>query len=523
MANASPMRMAANRGLSRMTASLQQATSAIQIRRQRAINWLGVVLALVAVLPVVVARYPQMSDYPAHLARYYVMLDGGRSVDLAQFYGFDWRWTGNVGVDLLIGPFAHVFGLELGGRVIVGLIALLTSFGVLAVDYALRGRVTLGGLLALTFVWSPMLLIGLVNYAGGQALALWGFALWVWLDGRGQRGLARAALFVPVGLVVWVFHLSAWALLGVLVFGYEWHRLRRTASWWQAFAQSLPLAAPLAVMMALPGTTSAFSYGQFWWVYKQAIWLKAMRDTVYELDFLSLVLVMVAVGLAVHLRRLDGRLGWAALALLVLTIVVPRHISGGDYADYRLVTAGLMVACLAIDWPHAPRFATLGAPALYLLRLAVTTASWQADSLDTAEILQGLDHIPRGAKVASAVLVPRENWRLDHFEHIGAYAVWRNHALVNANFAVPNVHMLRLKQAAPGFVDPSHRILQSISLPVDLTAFGPAKQAEWLWYVGPKAPSQLPPGAVVVWRSRLSLVAHLPPAQPPLAKSGESH
>ena len=57
----------------------------------------AVLLAIAACLPVLVARYPQMSDYPAHLARYYVMLDHGRSADLARWYVFQWKWSGNVG------------------------------------------------------------------------------------------------------------------------------------------------------------------------------------------------------------------------------------------------------------------------------------------------------------------------------------------------------------------------------------------------------------------------------------------
>jgi hypothetical protein len=63
---------------------------------------------------------------------------------------------------------------------------------------------------------------------------------------------------------------------------------------------------------------------------------------------LSLVVVGLAFLLAAAMRRLDARLGWAAVMLLIMTIAVPRHISGGDYADYRLVTTGLMVCCLAI-------------------------------------------------------------------------------------------------------------------------------------------------------------------------------
>ena len=35
-------------------------------------------LALLSCLPVLLAARPQMTDYPSHLARYYIMLDGGQ-------------------------------------------------------------------------------------------------------------------------------------------------------------------------------------------------------------------------------------------------------------------------------------------------------------------------------------------------------------------------------------------------------------------------------------------------------------
>jgi hypothetical protein len=470
--------------------------------------WLGIALALLSALPVLVAPYPQMSDYPAHLARYDVMLDGGHDPWLARYYGFAWQWTGNVGVDLLIRPFAAVFGLETGARVIAGLIPPLTGLGLLAVDWALRRRVSVAGLLAMAFIWSPMMLIGLVNFALGQALALLAFALWVALGPRRWRG----GLFVVLGVVVWLCHLSAWAMLGVLVLGYEWHGRARPGGWWRACLAPWPLLAPLAVMLWAPGgTTGAFSYGADLLLYKLAIWVKAMRDTSYPLDFLGLVAVLMAVGWAAWWRRIDGRLGWAALVLLGLSLVMPRHISGGDYADYRLVTGGLMVACLAIDWPGAPGWALLSAPGLYLARLAVTVMSWQAGSAHTALLLQALDHVPRGARVASAVLVPRDGWALDHDEHIGAYAVIRRDALTNANFAVPHVHMLVLKQGGPGFADPSQRIDQFAAQSVELADFAPARGADWLWYVGAKPPASLPPGARVVWRGPGGLLARLAP------------
>ena len=189
---------------------------------------------------------------------------------------------------------------------------------------------------------------------------------------------------------------------------------------------------------------------------------------------------------------------------------MPRHISGGDFADYRMITAGLLVSCLAVNWTikeRASRWAVAAATALYLVRLAVTTLSWGADSAQTGRMLQALDHLPHGCKVASVVLVPGGSWPLDHFEHIGAYAALRNDCLTNANFAVPHIHMLHLK--VPFAVDPSQRMILGDDKPVDLAHFAPADQADYLWYVGGREPDSLPAGAVVEWRGDHTLVARL--------------
>lgn len=478
--------------------------------------WLGVVLALLSCLPALVARYPQMSDYPAHLARYHVMLDGGRNADLARYYGFAWQWTGNVGVDLLIRPFAALFGLEAGGRIIVGLIPPLTGFGLLAVEWVLRRRISLASYLAMAFIWSPMMLIGLVNFALGQALLLWVFALWVAMAGNRWR----PTVMVPLGVAVWLCHISAWGILGVMVFGHEWARGKN----WRAFVAPWPLLGPVAIMVMLPGTASDFSYGAYWWVYKQAIWIKAMRDTSYALDWYSLIAVIMVLAMVALARRFDGRLGWAAALLLVLSLALPRHISGGDYADYRMISSGLMIACLAID-VAVPTLALMAAPALYLLRLAMTTLTWQADSAETEANLAALDHVPMGARVASAVYVAREAWPLNRLEHIGAYAVIRRNALTNANFAVEHIHMLHLK--VPYYIDPSHRLLLGREQPLDLAAFrpgtDPAAGSQYLWYVGTRRPDTMPAGATIIWRHGEGFLARLhPPASAPLAKPGKA-
>ena len=464
-------------------------------------QWLVVALAVLSCLPALVSRYPQMTDYAAHLARFRVMLDGGKSPFLAQFYTFEWAWSGNLGADLLIWPMAALFGLERGGWLIVLALPLLMGAAIMSVEWALRRRIGASSVLAFLFIWSPSLLLGFLNFTLALALALFTFAGWVLLEGRRWRPL----VMVPASVLVWVCHVSGWGVLGLMVFGYEWSRDKS----WRAFLAPWPLTLPFALMLATGGGgAGAVLYGDHVAIYKRAIWERAMRDQHEWLDKGSLAVIALLLAGAALKRRLDPRLGWAAALLLVGSILMPRHIAGGDYADYRLIPVGMMVACLAADLRLPARIVWL-VPAFYLLRLTVTTASWHTDSRETERLMLALDHVPVGARMASAVAVRRGVWGFNHFEHIGAWAVVRRDALVNANFAVPGLHMLRLRNGPPGFTDPSQRVFVRPGERVDLAAFAPAAHADWLWYAGKVPAATLPAGARIVWRDGDAILARL--------------
>ncbi len=463
--------------------------------------WLGIILSIAATLPVLVAWAPQMTDYPSHLAGYKIMLDHGIDPFLTRYYTFHWEWTGNLGAELLMVPLEPLLGLEGAGKFIAWVIPLLTGLSFLAVAWTLRGRIGVGAILAFTTIWSPALLMGFLNYSLSLALALFAFAAWI----RWENWRWRPTAMVPISFVIWLCHVSGWGILGILVFGYEWSRSKS----WRAFVAPWPLIFPLFPMLIGGGGSSGLGYGRQVLEYKWSILYRALRSNVEWFDLATISVVVALLAVAGITRRIDGRLGWAALILLILTLVVPRHIFGGDYADYRLSTAALLVACLAINWP-APRWGLTMVAGLFVVRLGFTTAQWYEDGRTSKAMMEAMAYVPQGAKVATAVAIPRRQWEFGSFEHLGSYAVVRKSAMENSNFALPGVHLLSMAQ--PGykrFADPSQRILYAPWQKIDLRRFKAAKKAEYLWYIGTVHPVSLPDGAEILFSTPNSFLARL--------------
>ncbi len=388
----------------------------------------------------------------------------------------------------------------------MGVTFMLVAGGLFTVEWTLRRRIGVGPLLALATVWSPALLMGFLNFELALALALFAFALWVRMAGNRWRG----AVFVPIGAVVWLCHQSGWGVLGVMVFAYEFSRQPRWRDGWRAALATWPLWLPfLPTLLATQQAHGSFDYGNKVLKVKWTFWKEALRDRVRYIDYATTVLLLVAPLVALYFRRLDARLAWAGLICLLLSLVVPRHLGGGDLADLRLIAVGLMLLALAIDWrprQWAVMWLALGPAAL---RLAITSAVWTVHSHNVGRMMDALEHIPRGARVAVAVREEVGLWAQPLYGHLGCYATVERDALVNSHFAIPGVHMLTLTPAAWKWVDPSHRIYARAGRSVDLTEFKPAKEADYLWYFGKYLPYRLPDGAQVIFRTRHSLLARL--------------
>ena len=466
-----------------------------------------ILLALLAAVPLFYPPIPPLIDLPGHMGRYRVEIDYATSPVLREFYSFNWSLIGNLGIDLLILPVAKVFGLELGTKLIVMSIPVLTVAGLLWIAREVHGRVPPTALFAIPLAYGHPFLFGFVNFALSMAFALLGFALWLRFARLGHLRL-RAAIFVVLGPLVWVTHTFGWGTLGVLAFSAELIRQHdKGGSWPHAFIWSgihcLSLAPPILLMVLWRSGAHVGGQTADWFNWRAKwVWLKmTLRDRFMWFDMLSVAaLVGVLAVAAVHRSLTYSRnLAVSALLLLATFTLLPRIVFGSAYADMRLTPFMLAIAIIAIrPRPSASRALLAGiamvAVAFTAARTAATTYSFAKISARYDRALGALDHLPSGARLVSFVgHTCYTRWSTNRMEHLPALALVRRHAFSNDQWEMAGAQLLHTlrSEAHPFRHDPSQIVTARHcrgeywrSLNHSLAAF-PRQAFDYVWIIDP--------------------------------------
>ena len=491
-------------------------------------RWAVAALALLATLPLLWPEVPPLVDLPGHLGRYRVQLDIDSSAGLQRFYDFDWALIGNLGVDLLIVPLAKVFGLELAVKLIVLAIPPLTVGGFLWVAREVHGRVPPTALFAIPFAYGHPFIFGFVNFALSMALAFLAFAFWLRLARLGHLRL-RAALFVPISLVIWVTHTFGWGTLGVMAFSAELVRQHDRGrnflqSAFHAGVHCLAIAPPLLLMLAWRnGHVGGGTGDWFNWRAKLAWLISALRDRWRVFDILSVGGILLLIGTARGSPRLgfSRNLAASALFLLLVFICLPRIVFGSAYADMRLVPYLLAVGVIAIRLKEGAgeRFArglALAAMAFVLLRIGSNTISfWMYDRTYDRE-LAAIDHIPEGARLVSFVGSPcGQRWTMSRLEHLPALALVRKSAFSNDQWSMAGAQLLTANYPEGGAFtrDPSQivgpiKCRGELWLSLDQSLRDlPRGAFDYVWLIAPpRYDPRLTRGLEPIWRSGHSVL-----------------
>lgn len=443
---------------------------------------------LTLLAPFLVGDIPPLTDYPNHLARYWLIAGGVSEPALAAFYRIDWfNAVTNVGVDRMVAVLAPVVsGLTLGHVAAVAA-AVLPPLGVLALSHAVTGRITAWQALFPLAAWSTTFLMGFVNFQIGLGLALLFAAADPLAQPRFWRvllggSLARWAIAVriPFGIILAADHLFGLLFYGVLLAGLgmgseplilrHWRvvllRLRRAAL---TGAWCLVPLAITATHRALPGAEA--SGGSI----DHSIQYNVMPGKLATLFsvlasynvFQEMVLAAAIVALFVWLNRsraLTAHTGLivACAGLVALAILAPSRAAGASWIDRRFPIMALFSALAALQLRKgvSPRFAlAIGGASLGLacLQSAWVGWNWRAMERDMRAVRQVLAAVPAGATILPVQHDPSLalKWHAPAgrymfgvgdatFRHFDALAVPLRHAFVPNLFAARGLQPLKV-------------------------------------------------------------------------------
>ena len=490
-------------------------------------------LILLSVVPLLYPPIPPLVDLMGHMGRYRVQLDGGASPFLSQYYEFHWQAVGNLGVDVLVHLLGPILGLEAAVKLIVLSIPPLMVAGFLWVAREVHHRLPPTAIFALPLAYSHPFLFGFVNFAFAMALAFLAFGLWLRLGRLGKTRL-RAAVFVPISIILFFAHTFGWGTLGLLAFSAEAVRQHDKGVGWfrsglNAAAHASCMALPFIFMLAwrseAPGgmTVDFFNFEAKW------MWIRRIfRDRWEYYDQACVAVLGLVLLFAVVNRRLtfSRNLAFSGLVLAAVFFFLPRIVFASNYADMRLAPFVLAIFVLAIRFRSethiktAQALAVLGL-AFFLVRTATTTISFAMAADDQRAKLRVLDHIPMGARVATFVGQGcRDRWAMFRNGHLGAMVIVRRDGFSNDQWNIAGSNLLTVRYTKPGAYahDPSQiarptRCLRRDSFRIDQALnYLPRDAFDYAWLVEvPPYDTKLRRGMTPVWQGPRTVLYRLYP------------
>jgi hypothetical protein len=416
-------------------------------------------LLTLSAVPVFSTVLPPLLDYPNHLARMHLLVEGGDA-----FYSVHWAVLPNLAEDLIVPPLARVIPLDLAAKLFLIMIFALMAGGVIWLNRVATGGWRLWPLFGFFFLYNRILFWGFLNYLFGIGVALCGIALWLTLESR--RWWLRVLLSSLVALTCFFSHIAAFGFYALAIIGVEFlptvGELR--ARQWPALGRRIAIAVvqfavPAALWLGLrhdpPGGT--VSYAAFW---RKADLLFSVFDNYNRaFDVFCFALFLALIGWLVWTRRLGlaPRLAAAAGIVFAAYLVLPSQIHGGSGADHRLPTAFflLLVAASAPRFPGPSVAAAVGfvAALVVVVRLGMIERVWRAADRVYSADLAGVDALPLGSKLAIAH--PADLFHVVPIPevHLAVLAISRREVFVPTLFAIEGQQPVALKPAFAALAD----------------------------------------------------------------------
>ncbi|WP_298854412.1 hypothetical protein [uncultured Ruegeria sp.] len=394
---------------------------------------------LASIIPLCVTPVLPLTDFYAHIARYYILANLPDSAILQQNYEAAWQLLPNLGLDVLGTGIMKVLPPLLGAKLIAGLIIAAPFTGILYLSRVLHGHLSvltvfLAGLVA----YNHILIWGFSNFLLGLGVLLGATGYWIAAQDRPVRQLTITAC---LGLLLFFIHGLAFALWGLLLgmvelslalrSGYPGLSVLIRKAARLAFIAVAPAVVFLQTKTASGGDASPVSsllthaeQGTLWTRLSTEVhlridgFLRVAESTwrTFDWGFGILLWGVLIGGLIVGIWRIDWRMKLAVTLCLLLILIMPPTLFGVGHLSERipLLLLALLAASLSLD-PSAKSSTRKTALAviagLFLARNLLLSIGWYQDGRSYTSYLDALDrHDTRSLGAGAYVEDARDSW-----------------------------------------------------------------------------------------------------------------
>jgi hypothetical protein len=394
-------------------------------------------LSIFTVLPFWAFRYPVLTDFPQHLARWFVLYRIHDPVfRFSSYYTADWGPHPYVLVDILGVWFQHILSIDITGRCVASICVLSVPLATLFfLRKAAPGNDSLA-LLGFLIALNPPLLMGFLENELSLGLCVFVVGLWV---SYCEFPKLRIGLMIVVGiLLVYLTHLIGFALLG-LVTGFYCLTLKRPLRRLVELGFfSLPALALFTFnMRRLLGGGD---------VYYMAAWDK-LRNLVYPFRIYSRsVDLIILAGLAASLfllyrnrKEIQWQKAWiiVCILLLIVYLAAPGEYGLAGYIDVRIMPLVWVLALALVRIRTMPRTLTALIALIVLFRCGTVAMLFASKQHSLEERTLAFQAIPSGTRVLPLVTFGSEESLIGNasLHHI-AYGV------ISRGFFLPSIAWL---------------------------------------------------------------------------------
>ncbi|NOE28365.1 hypothetical protein [Ruegeria sp. HKCCD6157] len=374
---------------------------------------------LASLIPLCVTPVLPLTDFYAHIARYYILANLPDSAMLQQNYEAAWQLLPNLGLDILGTGIMKVLPPLLGAKLIAGLIIAAPFAGILYLSRVLHGQLSaltvfLAGLVA----YNHILIWGFSNFLLGLGVLLGAIGFWIATQDRPIRQLAVTAC---LGLLLFFIHGLAFALWGLLLSMVELSLAFRSG--YPGLPVLLRKAARLVSIAIAPtvvflqtktasgGVATPVSnllthaeQGTLWARLSTEAYLRVdgfLRVTestwrTFDWGFGILLWGVLIGGLIIGRWRIDWRMKLAVALCGLLILITPPNLFGVGHLSERipLLMLALLAASLSLNSnvrQSSQRSAVAAIAGLFLLRNLMLTVGWYQDGKIYSSYLEALN------------------------------------------------------------------------------------------------------------------------------------